>query len=671
MDLFTSSKVFFLLNLKNGPRGSFFPPGFPLHLLLLPLLTMPKVKLYLICLCCLGSFFSQADTLDTHCCRFDKPINLNHWSQVLEDDTQMRTVQQLAAHPDWFISPDSLHQKSPIGIYWLKTAIGNSGEEPKVLILSFSNLSYVDLYEWAGDSLVLSRKGGTFRPVREIHQGDARDFFSLTIPPHTVYTLFLKVHHTKHYWPGLRFYLQDGFAFRASLQKKQMIDLWILGAISIFLLYSLLSWVVSFHRFYLWLVLFIAASGLYSLSMEGYFIDWFTPEAPEAGWLWNIHLIHAGTIGGLLLVIDFWGMKSNWPRLYRLYIIVIIGQVIISLISLGIDLLTGNFHLMNAINLFYMGCCVITAFYGLIVAWPGLSRPGRILGYGYSLYLTGYAVCIILFSLFQERAIMSITYVGNFSILAVIILFSTALKEELHKHEADKNKALLQLNELQQQQNQGLEQLILERTHDLQERNNSIETLMQELHHRVKNNLQLLYGLIRLQLPEIKDRSAKDMMQNNLNRIRAMSIVNEKLFQSGDTSVVNLHDFVLETTQHVSTMYNGRGAVDLQLVIAADITVPVHFAVPFGLILTELLTNSFKYAFPDNDLPAIGLFVSLSEKRQLELRYNDNGKGYSLSTVPKKGFSGLSLVRDLARQLHGSMETWYEDGLYYKFLMPV
>lgn len=630
---------------------------------------MPKVKLYLVCLCCLGSFFSHADTLDTHYCDLDNAIDLTPWSRVLEDTAQTLTIQQLAAHPDWFLSHDT--PKSPTGIYWLRTAIRNSGDEPKAVILSFSNLSFVDLYALAGDSLAFSRKAGTFRPAGQIREGDAREYISLTLPPHTAYTLFLRVQHTKHYWPGLRFYLRNDFTFRASLQRRQMIDLWILGAFSIFLLYSLLSWIVSFHRFYLWLVLFIAASGLYSLSMEGYFIDWFTPGAPETGWLWNIHLIHAGTIGGLLLVIDFWGMKANWPRLYRLYTLIIGGQIIVSLVSLGIDLLTGNFHLMNAINLFFMACVVVSAFYGLIVAWPRLNRPGRMLGYGYSLYLTGYALCIVLFATFQERAIVLITYLGNFSILTVIILFSTALKEQLHKHESDKNKALLQLNELQQLQNLGLEQLILERTHDLRERNNRIETIMQELHHRVKNNLQLLYGLIRLQLPEIKDHSAKDIMTNNLNRIRAMSIVNEKLFQSGDTSVVNLHDFVKETTQHVSTMYNGDGTVDLQLSIAGDITVPVPFAVPFGLILNELLTNSFKYAVPGNAQPSIGLSVSLSSKRQLELVYSDNGKGYALSSVPKNGFSGLSLVRDLARQLHGSMETWYENGLYYKFLMPV
>lgn len=617
---------------------------------------MSKTLILLACFCCLNPYFSKAALLD---------------SRVFEDSTDALSVSQVFVHPDWFVSPDSLHKRSPTDVYWVKTAVDNNEGSIKMVVLSFSNLSYVELYAYAGDSLVTTRKAGTFRPAREITQGDAREYFTLAIPPHTTYTLYLRVLHTKHYWPTLRFYLEDAFAFGTFLQRKLMIDLWILGAISIFLLYSLLSWIVSFHRFYLWLVLFIAASGLYSLSMEGYFIDWFTPENPLAGWMWNIHMIHLGTIGGLLLVVDFWDMKFRWPRLYRLYMLLVIGQVIVSLVSLGIDLFTGNFHLMNTINLGYMACCVATASYGLVVAWSGLSRPGRLLGYGYFLYLAGYAVCIVLFATFQERAIMPITYLGNFSILAVIILFSTALKEELHKHEADKNEALLRLNELQQQHNLGLEQMIQERTQDLQERNIRIETLMQELHHRVKNNLQLLYGLIRLQLPEIKDHSAKDILQKNLNRIRAMSIVNEKLFQSGDTPVVNLHDFVKEITQHVNTMYNGGRIVDVRLSIPENITVSVHFAVPFGLILTELLTNSFKYALEDNKHPAIGLKVSLSAQRQLELLYNDNGKGYSVSSVPKEGFSGLSLVGDLARQLHGSMETWFEEGLYYRFLMPV
>lgn len=644
-----------------------------------------KIKIALTYLFFLTGLLARADTLDIRGRPLDQPIALTPFSRVVEDSTQALSAPEMLAHPEWFGAFDSLHKKSPTGIYWVRTTIRNSGEEARPIILSFSNLSYVDLYGLAGDSLVLRRVAGTFRPAREITPGDGREYFSLSLPPHTVYALNIKVHHIKHYWPNLQFYCQDAPAFRASARHKEMIDQLIFGALGIFFLHTLISWIASFYRPYLWLLLFIVAYGLQSMSLGGYFIDWLTPEAPLTGWLWNIHLVHAGAIGGLLLILDFWKMNERWPELYRLYRGVIVGLTIVSTVSFGIDVLTTNYSLMNTINQLYLAGCIISIIYGLVVIWRGLSRSGRILGYGYILYLSGYGVSMILLVLLKEKALLPSFYLGSFSILSVTLFFSTALKVELLQHEAEKNRVLIQLNELQQQQNQRLEQQVRERTRELlasnhelshkkiqlEDRNNRIETLIQELHHRVKNNLQLLYGLIRLQLPNIKDTSAKDVLEKNLNRIRAMSIVNEKLGQTDDASLVNLYDFTHETVRHLSTMYDGSGNLDLQFFVARHITVPANFAVPFGLILSELLTNSFKYGLPDNARPAIYLSVSLSGKRQLEFLYHDNGHGYSASTRPENEFSGLSLVKELTRQLHGSMETWYEGGLHYKFLIPV
>jgi two-component sensor histidine kinase len=628
------------------------------------------LRLGLYCLLLIISLACRADPGTIILNRFIKKVELSTCLKVYEDTSKRLTLLEVMAHPSWFVEPQQFHRQSPRDIYWAQTTIHNPSDEQRQMVLSFNNLSYVHLYILSGDTLMETRSAGTFQPISQIKEGDGREYFTLEIPGNSTYTLYLQVHHTKNYWPSLRFTLQDVKLFQAIQQRKLLLNLLMLGAVGVFLLYSLLSYFVSFYRLYLWLALYIASSGLYALSMKGYLIDWITPEHPIRGWICNIHFIHAAMIGGILLVSNFWKVKEQQPVLYRLFMFLIAGMILISILSFTLDFFWSNYSLMNMINLFYMGFCTVAASYGLIKIWPTLNRPGRILAGGYILYLLGYIIVIVLFAVLRENAIETTSGFVNLGTLLVIVLFSTALKEELHQDQADKNRVLLQLNELQQRQNEDLERLIQERTYALQERNERIETLMLELHHRVKNNLQLLYGLIRLQLPDVGDPLAKDLLRNNLSRIQAMSIVNEKLFQSGDALMVNLADFGLETVNHVFTMYGEQETPVLHLAITPDILLPVSVAVPVGLVLTELLTNSFKHAFLGDTKPLIRL-SGILEQEMLDIRYSDNGDMEYHPRPNPRGFSGMMLIRDLVRQLHGSMESWYENGLHYKIKIPV
>jgi two-component system, sensor histidine kinase LadS len=647
---------------------------------------MTKKKAYLFCL----FFYSgimvafAADTLDDRRLERGPAVSLTPYSEWFEDTTRTLTAADLLRHPEWFQSPAGFHQRSRTGIYWVKTAVVNREPVPLNIVVSFSNLSFVDVYVGGQH-----RRAGTFRPAREIQAGDGREWVTLSIPPHTGYTLLLRVYHTKHYWPDLTFYVRQEVPFREALYMHRMIDALFLGAIAILFLYSLLSWLISAYRPYLWLMLFIGAEGMYSLSVGGYFIDWLTPEAPLTGWLWNIHLIHIATIGALILLVDFWQVRSRWPSLFRLFRWMIAGLAALSLISFLIDYFTSNFAGMNGLNLLVMSGCVLATAYAMTVVWRQLRRPERILGAGYIVYLTAYLTSIVLWLVLHERALAITAYLSNIAMLCVILLFSIALKEELRQYEQDKNRALLQLNDLRQQQNLMLEELVQERTRDLKQsnealmqnqselkdRNQRIETLIQEVQHRVKNNLQLLYGLIQLQLPDIDDMQAKDMLKKNLNRIRAMSIVNEKLYGSDDVTLILLKDFIRETAAHVAMMYDGDHEKEMKYDIEEDIAVSPHFAIPFGLILTELLTNTFKYAIPGQGPIRIGIAIhkAESESRQVQFDYRDNGSAPAADTEmsPGKSFSGLTLVRDLVRQLHGRMESWQEGGWCYRIWAPV
>ncbi len=654
---------------------------------------MIKKRAYLFCILFYTGMMVAfgADTLDDRRLERGSAISLTPYSEWCEDTTRALTAVDLLRHPEWMQSPGEFHERSRTGIYWVRTAVVNRGEMPLNVGLSFSNLSLVDLYlgrgsgEGDGGSTLQHRKAGTFRPAGELQAGDGREWLVLNIPPHEGYTLLLRVYHTKHYWPDLSFYARREGPFRQAMYVHRIIDALIMGAVAILFLYSLLSWLISFYRPYLWLLLFVGASGLYSFSMGGYFIDLLTPGSPEKGWLWNIHLIHAGTIAALILLIDFWRMNQRWPALYKLLKAIILGLGIASLLSFLIDYFTSNYAAMNNLNLLFMTICVVSAAYVMVRAWPQLRRPERILGYGYAIYMLGYFICIVLWAVLHERAMLVTAYFSNIAMLCVILLFSIALKEELRLYEKEKNKALRQLNDLRQEQNLMLEKLVMERTRDLkfsnealvqkqsqlEDRNQRIETLMQEVRHRVKNNLQLLYGLMKLQLPDISDLPAKEVLMKMISRVRAMSIVNEILYADDDDSLLLLRDFIRETAAHVSMMYDVDQQADLRLDLEEDIAVPANFAIPFGLILTELLTNSLKYTLGGDGRISIDIYLRKAADGWLQFEYRNNICGPSVLPGEEKGFSGLNLVRDLVRQLHGRMESWIAGGWCYRIEAPV
>jgi len=238
---------------------------------------------------------------------------------------------------------------------------------------------------------------------------------------------------------------------------------------------------------------------------------------------------------------------------------------------------------------------------------------------------------------------------------------------------------------LQKHQNSILEKKVEERTeelrisnkrlvnqkHQLAERNSKIETLINELNHRVKNNLQLLYSLISLQLPLVKDGVAREILKGNIGKIRAMMLVNQKLvgFERGQT--VGLCEFVTELGSHLQKIYDTGEKTRIRQDIPAAIRLSDKHMLSFGLILSELFTNTFKHAFKDQPDACIEVRATTVDDRTLQFVYADNGTGILNDDSSEKFTMGIPLIRDLTRQLNGEMTIASEKGLCYSFTIPV
>ena len=193
------------------------------------------------------------------------------------------------------------------------------------------------------------------------------------------------------------------------------------------------------------------------------------------------------------------------------------------------------------------------------------------------------------------------------------------------------------------------------------------EVLLKEIHHRVKNNLQIISSLLRLQTDCVKEKWDGSVFTDSQNRIKAMALVHEILYQSGNLAKINFADYIRKLTGGLIHSYGVQTAdiaIDIQ---AADILLGVDAAIPCGLIINELVSNSIKHAFPEHKGKIwIHFFSDVSPKRFV-LVVGDNGKGIAENPEDQNKESlGLRLVRILTEQLGGNITLTVKGGTEFR-----
>jgi two-component sensor histidine kinase len=189
------------------------------------------------------------------------------------------------------------------------------------------------------------------------------------------------------------------------------------------------------------------------------------------------------------------------------------------------------------------------------------------------------------------------------------------------------------------------------------------ETLLKEVYHRVKNNLQVVQSLLNLQRHALPEGLARDAMSDSVQRVRAMALVHEKLYQSGNLAAVSLPKYTRELMEQIAEAHGAaRSNIRLHADIA-DIETGLDGAVPYGLLLTELITNALKHAFPSGRSGSIRVAL-IRESEGDRLTVSDDGAGYAgeLGASSHPSSMGLKLADSLARQLGGELRTRSDAG---------
>jgi two-component sensor histidine kinase/tetratricopeptide (TPR) repeat protein len=252
----------------------------------------------------------------------------------------------------------------------------------------------------------------------------------------------------------------------------------------------------------------------------------------------------------------------------------------------------------------------------------------------------------------QSNKSLKIQVVGALLGLAILVLLGILLLRAYNENKK-RNK------ELEQQK------LLIEK------QSKEKDVLLHEIHHRVKNNLQIVSSMLNLQANAVNDEHAKEALRESHNRVKSIALIHQKLYSYDELSTILLKDYVEQLCNHLKVVYSATNITFTNDVQPADAKLEMEAAIPLGLILNELITNSIKYAFPNNQQGLISIQFRQNVNGGRTITIGDNGVGISEQFQPGQTKSlGFRIVNELTRQIKGTIETRNSDGAQFIITFP-
>lgn len=298
---------------------------------------------------------------------------------------------------------------------------------------------------------------------------------------------------------------------------------------------------------------------------------------------------------------------------------------------------------------------------------------GRVLAVE-DIYKSGLADCYIgLFEQFQVRANLVVPILQGEQLWGLFVAQHCAAERQWQPWEISWLQQLAAQLGIALQQSELYKQLQMELAErqqaeskiraSLQEK----EVLLKEIHHRVKNNLQVISSLLKLQSRYTQDSKTLDMLKESQNRVRSMALIHEKLYQSSDLARIDFADYMQNLAKNLLYSYSIDASAVKVEVIVDKVSLNLDTAIPCGLLINELISNALKYAFPDGRQGKICIEFSQVEGEQFLLTVRDNGIGFPADIDFRNTVSlGLRLACSLTEQLDGTIDMERNQGTVFR-----
>jgi two-component sensor histidine kinase/tetratricopeptide (TPR) repeat protein len=215
------------------------------------------------------------------------------------------------------------------------------------------------------------------------------------------------------------------------------------------------------------------------------------------------------------------------------------------------------------------------------------------------------------------------------------------------------------------QKKQVVNELLEQQKEEVSIKNKEKEIMLKEIHHRVKNNLQVVNSLLRFQSRNIEDKNVLEMFKSAQKRVLSMAMLHEKMYRSDDLKHINVKEHFTHLVEDLIENYTIDKKIDLSVDID-NIPIDISVLTPLGLIVSELITNSIKYGFPNKTKGQINVSLKQHPSKKIELFVFDNGVGYNPNEI-NEGL-GTKLVHMYTKQLNGKLEKVDQGGTAYKLV---
>ncbi|MFW3380938.1 7TM diverse intracellular signaling domain-containing protein [Aliarcobacter butzleri] len=574
-----------------------------------------------------------------------KNINLLQYSEIYIDKTRSLTIEDIKNPNIKFEKNDKnilAYGYSPDLDVWIKITIKNNSNKSILKIIEYNNplTTNIDFFD---SNKNIHLKDGFL--IDNLDKSTINPIFKIEINPNEENIYFIKA--TSNITTLIvDLKLWDENVFYKKEIKHQLILSLFFGAMFILGIYNLFIYLFTKDKSYLYYVLYIFGLILHHLVYVGF----------AKLYIFNLETLKIIIELAALFValpIYFLGFFTKsflqtikYPKLNKIlniFLIIIPLSIIFFLLTEEYDK-----YRTNLLMLFLIFLMIVTIYASL-----NKNRQAYFILFAWFVFLSsGLLMTLSSMGIYNT---LPFPYLIEVSFVLEAVIFSIALANRITNLQKEKNEANQKLIVQQENETKRLSKEVDLRTKDLKVALGEKEVLLKELNHRVKNNMQTIVSLIRLQSDEIEDEKLKDILLTTQNRIAAMGHLHELLYNQENINFIDVYEYFEILVDEVKSSYDE--SINIHLDIKTKLK--MEQAIYCGLMINELITNSFKYAFLNKKG---NIYITLEKNNNiLKLSVKDDGIGFNKDNTT---FSlGLTLVNTLAiNQLKGEMDIESKNG---------
>jgi two-component sensor histidine kinase len=566
-------------------------------------------------------------------------LSLGKRIDILEDAAkQWRIDDMVSARVAALFSPSQ--ETSPAfgfttSAYWVRFTVLNPLAEERqwYLEIAYPPMDRIDLYSPQPAGGFHVRSAGDRFPFTQREVQHRHFIFHMRAAPQSQHTYYLRFETAGAV--NLPLVLLSPAALAEKINNEQIVLGIYHGAILVMLVYNFFLFLSIRDRSYLYYVLFNSGWIMAMLTLNGLAFQYLWPR--QVWWTNNSLLFFFcfSFVWGVQFSRAFLQTRQHAPRFDR----VMRGLLVFGSLGMFASLLTSYAFSVRLTNV--IGMCTVLLWLNGYICWMQGSRPARYYVLAWSASIVGVAILSLKNFGFLPHNTFTI-WAPQLGSGAEIVLLSLGL--------ADRIKTL-------QQEKERAQKELLETKLTMQ------DALLKEVHHRVKNNLQVISSLLNLQSGYVQDARIVEMFRESRQRVESMALVHDKLYHSDDSTRIDFAAYTHTLATHLFASYGAMAeGIALRINIEA-ITLSVDTAIPCGLILNELVANALQHAFPAAKPGAVCINLHADESGQFVLGVADNGIGFPPHLDFRHTTSlGLQLVNTLTEQLDGTIELKRNGG---------